>query len=192
MGTHPVLPGARSFAATLLILTAFALVPSPTRAAVEDGHPACDYCRMWLEDPHFGGRISLRTGSRRIYDSIECMAAAVLTDSVPQREIKGIWVADHDGSSSQLPLERAAFVHCPEVASPMGLSLMAFGTRARAEASCPHNHGRVLDWRGVLWQVNNTWFQGRLSVDTHAAVPRAKVAQPKAAPPESTSSKPPR
>ncbi len=166
----PVRPGSALLAcAVLALLAATGLTGSPAGAAVDAGRPACDYCRMILSEPAFGGEIRLRSGALRIYDSIECMAAAVLTDSVAQRDIRAIAVVDHDAPHTRLPLARAAVLHCPRIESPMGLGLMAFHDRARARRECPAPAGRVLGWPGVLAHVNRIWFLGKLSVDAHPA-----------------------
>ena len=168
----------RTFAALVAFVTiALASVwsPSPARAALDAGRPACDYCRMLFSEPGFGGEIATRHGARKIYDSVECMAAAVLTDSVPQREIRAIALVSHDAPYAHLALARAVFVHCPAIASPMGLSLVAFRTRERAARACPQPGLEVLDWRGVLAYVNATWFQGKLAVDKHLAGMRSRT-----------------
>src|SRR5258708_36469077 len=134
------------------------LSAAPARAAVDAGRPACDYCGMIFEDPAFGAEVTLRSGERKIYDAVECMAAAVLTDSVSQRDIRAISLVDHDAPQARLPLARATFVHCRALESPMGLSLAAFATRTRAAAACGGGAARVLDWRGVLALVDSTWF----------------------------------
>ena len=151
---------------SLLALAAF-LHAGHALAALDAGRPACDYCRMILSEPDFGGEISTRSGHRRIYDTVECMAAAVLTDSVPQRDIRAIRTVDHDAPHARIPLDRTVFLHCPAIQSPMGLSLLAFASRARAERACPRHGGRLLDWRGVLALVDSTWFQGELAVEPH-------------------------
>ena len=159
--------------ASMLVLAGM-LSAAPARAALDAGRPACDYCRMIFEDPAFGAEITLRSGQRKIYDAVECMAAAVLTDSVSQRDIRAISLVDHDAPHERLPLARAVFLQCRAFESPMGLSLAAFPTRARASAAGGAGMGRVLDWRGVLALVDSTWFQGRLSVERHITHPRAK------------------
>ena len=150
------------------------LSAAPVGAALDEGRPACDYCRMIFEDPAFGAEITLRSGQRKIYDAVECMAAAVLTDSVAQRDIRAISLVDHDAPHARVPLARATFLQCRAFESPMGLSLGAFATRTRAGAACVGGAGRILDWRGVLTLVDSTWFQGRLSVERHLTLPRAR------------------
>jgi hypothetical protein len=151
----------------LALLLAAALVPGGA-AASHSGPRTCTYCLMPIDDPGFGGEVRLRSGKVRVYDSIECMAAAVLTDSVPRAQIRAITVTDHDAPHAQLPVGHATFVHCPRIHSPMGQDLLAVRGRAGAQATCPAPEGAVLDWRGVLTRVNAVWFQGKLSVQDHA------------------------
>jgi nitrous oxide reductase accessory protein NosL len=149
-----------------LVLVAL-LHAARTQAALDQGRPACDYCRMIFSEPGFGGEIATRSGQRKIYDTVECMAAAVLTDSVRQGDIHAIRLVDHDAPHARITLAHTVFLHCPEIQSPMGLSLLAFASRARADSTCAHHGGRLLDWRGVLSLVDSTWFQGRLAVEPH-------------------------
>jgi hypothetical protein len=58
----------------------------------------------------------------------------------------------------------------------MGQSLLAFRSRAEADSTCPSPRGTRLDWRGVLTQVNATWFQGKLAVEPHVKFPRLKTS----------------
>ena len=159
----------------MLVAAFVALVAAPgrARAAVDQGRPACDYCRMILTDRHFGAEVTLRNGSVKIYDAVECMAAAVLTDSVAQKDIRAVALVDHAEPTARVPLDRTVFLHCPGIESPMGQSLAAFRSGVQAQEACTAG-GSVLDWRGVLTQVNTVWFQGKLSVDAHAGVPKAK------------------
>jgi len=157
-----------------LALMIVALAPARASAAVIEGHRACDYCRMLLEDPRFGAEVTLGSGAKKIYDAVECMAAAVLTDSVAVGDVRAISLTDHALAKAPVPIDRAVFLHCPELTSPMGLSLLAFRSRADADTTCPARRATVLDWRGVLAQVNARWFQGRLAVEPHVKFPRLK------------------
>ena len=155
-------------------IVASLLVPLGAPAAIEQGRPVCDYCRMIFEDPRIGAEIVLGSRTSRRYDAIECMAAAVLTDSVAVRDVRSVVLVDYGRPATRVPLDRAIFVHCPEIQSPMGLSLIAFRSRAEADSTCPGSRGTILDWRGVLVQVNGMWFQGKLAVEPHVKFPRLR------------------
>lgn len=167
---------ARRVLAPLALVATFMCSPPPAAAFLDQGRPACDYCRMILGEAAFGGEVRLRSGAVRIYDAIECMAAAVLTDSLPQRDIRAILVIDHDAPHAKLAVGRATLVHCTSIESPMGQGFLAVRDAARARATCTTPAGTVLDWRGVLARVNQAWFGGKLAVEKHAT---AGVLPPK-------------
>ena len=152
----------------VVLACALMIAPRPATARIDQGRPACDYCRMLIEQPGFGGEVRLRSGAVRIYDAIECMAAAVLTDSLPQRDIRAILVTDHDAPHAKLGVGRAVLLHCARLESPMGQGLLAVRDTARARATCPRPDGVRLDWKGVLERVNRAWFAGKLPVESHA------------------------
>jgi copper chaperone NosL len=129
---------------------------------------------MLLEDPRFGAEITLGSGRKKIYDTVECMASAVLTDSVAARDVRALTLMDHARPGTRVPIDRVVFLHCPEIASPMGQSLLAFRSRAEADSTCGSLRGTLLDWRGVLTQINSTWFQGKLAVEPHVKFPKLK------------------
>ncbi len=131
----------------------------------------CDYCRMRIEDPAFEGEITGERGRRWRFDAIECMAAAVLTDSVPPRAIRAITARAVAPPHAPLDVRRARFLHGPGLPSPMGMHLSAHAGEAAALAAKRRHGGRLLDWRGVLATVDSLWFQGRLDVDRHAGLP---------------------
>jgi copper chaperone NosL len=161
-------------ALTLAALVAVALSPGRSPAALDEGRPACDYCRMLFEDPQFGAELTLGSGRKKIYDSVECLASAVLTDSVAARDVRALTLVDHARPGTRVSIDAAVFRFCPALPSPMGQSLLAFRTRAEADSTCPAPSGTPLDWRGVLARVNHIWFQDRLAVEPHVKFPRLK------------------
>ena len=152
------MPVLRSLFAGLVLA---ALLAGPAEARLDAGRPACDYCRMLITEQAFGVTATLKGGSTRIYDAIECAAAAVLTDSLPARRLRTLTFVDHDAPHRPLPLARTVFLHCPSLESPMGQSLFALASRPRAAATAAAYDHTVLDWRGVLLRVNQAWFQGQ-------------------------------
>jgi hypothetical protein len=152
---------------------AAAAPPSRTPAPRPVPPPACAYCRMALEQPAFGGTVVTTAGRRLRYDAIECMAAAVLTDSVPSRAIRSMSVTDHAPPHRSLDVRRAVFLLSPGLHSPMGLDLSAHAGDAAARAAQRRHAGERLDWRGVLAHVNHAWFQDKLDVGRHARPPGA-------------------
>lgn len=155
-------------------LLAAVFAPAAAPAATDQGRPACDYCRMILTDPAYGGAIRTKSGRRLVFDSIECMAAAVLTDSVPPRTIRRMRVRDFHAPHEGIDAASAVFLHSPSLESPMGLGYSAHASVVRANAVRAAHPGELLVWKQVVERVNTTWFQGRLDAPGHARVPHPR------------------
>lgn len=160
-------------AAVLLLGAALPAAAKPARppTARAAKPPGCAYCRMLVADTAWGGTIVTTTGRRLRYDAIECMAAAVLTDSVPPRAIRTIGATDHAPPHRPLDVRRAVFLCSPVLRSPMGLNFSAHAGESAARAVQLRHSGELLNWRGVLARVNNLWFQDRLDVERQAGAP---------------------
>lgn len=151
-------------------LLAGAAPPPPW--AISPARPAaCAYCRMPVESRDFGGEIRTTDGRRQRYDAVECMAAAVLTDSVPPRAIRAMTATDHAAPHRALDARRAVFLRSAALHSPMGLDVSAHAGAAAARAAQRRHAGEILDWKGVLALVNHLWFRDQLDVARHARPP---------------------
>lgn len=144
-----------------LALASLVLSTSPAAARLDQGRPACDYCRMIITEPAFGVTATLRDGRTMIFDAIECAAAAALTDTLPARQMRTLTFADHDAPHTPLPLARTTFVYSAALESPMGQGLLAFKSTARAKAVAAGKPYTLLDWKGVLARINQVWFEGK-------------------------------
>jgi copper chaperone NosL len=151
----------RGIVTVLLPGAAAGLGPGAAAAAVVEGRPACDYCRMIIEDRRFGGEILTTRGRRLVFDSVECTAANVVTDSFKRDEVRAIYAIDHDAPGGRLRAERASYLHSTALPSPMTMNLSAYRSAARAEAARRRHAGEVLAWTGVLRLVDRTWFPNR-------------------------------
>ena len=150
-------------------------VPSPQAPGTDPApaRPVCAYCRMFIEHDEYGGEIHTTSGRRLVYDAIECMAAAVLTDSVPPASLRTMTVTDFAAPHAAIGAGRAVFLHCPALESPMGLGLSAHVTNETARAALGARAGRTFDWGQVVAFVDSIWFQGRLDAPAHAVLPRS-------------------
>jgi len=163
----------RSLAGALAIVSALATAAAAAAPAGASA-PACSYCRMILSDPAYGGTLRTTNGRLLRYDSIECMAAAVLTDSVPPRRIRAASVVEHEAAHRTLDAARAVYLYSPALQSPMGLGLSAHADSAQALRTRGLGEGLLLGWAQVLERVDLVWFQGRLDAAGHAKLPATK------------------
>ncbi|HEX6537444.1 MAG TPA: nitrous oxide reductase accessory protein NosL [Gemmatimonadaceae bacterium] len=153
------------FLASLALLACAPAGPRPLRY----GADACDFCRMQMTDPRFGGEVVSRTGKVRVFDSIECLAAYTLQSGGSDAP-RSVWVADFRRPGTLVPVERASFLHAGAgPASPMGLGLVAVRDAGDAAALGSALDGEALRWPEVLALVERE--QARLGLSgerTHA------------------------
>jgi hypothetical protein len=164
-------------AATALAVACAPQAPRTQQAPGADAaptQPVCAYCRMIFQHAEYGGEIHTTSGRRLIYDSVECMAAAVLTDSVPPPSVRTMTVTDFGAPHAAIAAARAVFLHCPSLESPMGLGLSAHATTETARAAQGARAGRTFDWGQVVAYVDSIWFQNRLDAPGHAVLPPPK------------------
>jgi len=141
------------------------------RTEAAPAQPVCAYCRMLIEHADYGGEIHTTTDRRLVYDAIECMAAAVLNDSVPPPTVRTMTVTDFAAPHAAIHAGQAVFLHCPSLESPMGLGVSAHATTEAARAAQGAHAGRVFDWAQVVTFVDSIWFQGKLDAPGHATLP---------------------
>ncbi len=127
------------------------------------GTDACEYCRMTISDVRFGGEIQLATGRIHTFDAIECLASYYL--DATRSDVKGVWVSDFT-TRTLVPVDSATFVS-GGLNSPMGRSLVAFGTPGDAQTNL--RGGRLLRWPDVLELMRVRGLEpGATSADTAA------------------------
>ncbi|HEY5545898.1 MAG TPA: nitrous oxide reductase accessory protein NosL [Gemmatimonadaceae bacterium] len=131
--------------ALLFVVVALACQRAPRPLVA--GTDACDYCRMTVTDPRFGGELQSRTGRIHTFDAIECLASFYL-DAASRDDIRAAWVTDFE-TGRFVPVDSAIILQEGSIASPMGRSLVAFAPES-AELAVPKYGGRALRWPDVL------------------------------------------
>ncbi|HET7622195.1 MAG TPA: nitrous oxide reductase accessory protein NosL [Gemmatimonadaceae bacterium] len=158
--------------ALALLLAACSRGPVPI-AYDEDG---CDYCRMQISDPRFGGELITRTGKVHKFDSIECLASfyAALQDSAT---VRSLWVSDYRKPGTLIPAREALYVHHEGPGSPMGRGLLALRGDANA-AGAVAPVGDTLGWSAVLKLVSREGLAPGISSSGGAARYGARDVHP--------------
>ena len=146
-----------SLAALVLAVSASACGSSPRPLVA--GEDSCRYCRMTIDDPRFGTMVMTARGRLETFDSIECLAGYVSSQTVGSAP-RAIWVADVEHPSRWLDVTRARFLYGSTFHSPMGRRLAALDAAADVEAVRHRFGGELLSWPAVLTLLAN-----------HAAVP---------------------
>lgn len=116
------------------------------------GRAECDYCRMRIDDPRFGGEIVTAHGRARQFDAVECTASYYRT--LPPDAKATAWVIDFEHPGTLIPAATAHFLQSSggeHVGSPMGRGIVAIAPTADV-ATLQRELGavRVMTWRDVL------------------------------------------
>ena len=142
-----------------MVLLGGALAAADARSCVDQGRACCDYCRMLLEQPAFGGEIRTTQGDTLRFDATECMAAFWLTlhgDTTAMRSLRSV---DFQKPATRVDARRAWYLLSDKRPSPMALNLSAYATESAARAARKAQGGRVLRWPEVLELLRRTWFR---------------------------------
>ena len=122
----------------------------PEPRAIRYGEDVGAHCKMTVSDARFGSELLTTTGKTHVFDSVECLANYVLAHPELADQTHSLWVTAYDAPGELIPLDSAFFVRSPQVQSPMGGGLAAFGTGTTHEAALGQVEGEVLDWADVL------------------------------------------
>lgn len=133
--------------AVALLLVACSSGPAPI-AYDQDG---CDFCRMQISDPRYGGELITRTGKVHKFDSIECLASfyAGLRDSA---SVRSLWVSDYLEPETLMPAREALYIHHRGPGSPMGRGFLALRAGSAATTGSVRA-GDTLSWTRVVDMV---------------------------------------
>lgn len=141
----------------LMALVCIAGCSAPGPAPIVYGSDACAYCRMTIADQAFGcERVTLK-GKVYKFDSIECMAAADLEADADPAAVHSRWVTDYADPGRFLNVEQAVIVAGEGQKSPMGVGLVAVGTREDADRLISAAGGRIISWDEVRRLVAGRW-----------------------------------
>lgn len=141
-----------SLAALVLALSASACSAGPRPLVA--GEDSCRYCRMTIDDPRFGAMVMTAHGRIETFDSIECLAGYVSSQSADSAP-RAIWVADVEHPSRWLDVTHARFLYGSTWHSPMGRRLAALDAAADVEAMRRRWGGELLSWPQVLTLVTD-------------------------------------
>jgi len=122
------------------------------------GRAECDYCRMRIDDPRFGGEIVTTHGRVRQFDAVECTASYYRT--LPRDAKATAWVIDFEHPGRLIPAATAHFLQASggeHVGTPMGRGLVAVAPTADV-STLRRQLGatRVMTWDDVLASSETT------------------------------------
>ena len=127
----------------LLALTACGIEPKP----IAYGHDLCHYCSMTIVERGHAAQIVTQKGRAYSFDAVECMVNHLHGQAGQPPALT--LVTDFDRPGTLIDAEGATYLIGPDIPSPMGANLTAFGTEAGARTASAAPSDLVLDWAAL-------------------------------------------
>lgn len=130
------------------------------------GEDVCDRCGMIISDARFAASVVVEHAPRQydylLFDDIGGMIAYI-----EERETTIVSYFVHDYNSKEwLDAGDAVYVLAPDLPTPMGFGIAAFGTHTEAEAEAAAWGGEVLDFQSLRQQSMQPMHMGHVH-DSH-------------------------
>ena len=149
--------GSTFFSLMLIASLTIFMACEPKPQPIDFGGDTCAYCRMMITEPEFGTQSLNNQGRSFKFDSVECLAAYVLTADDPEN-IHSNWVPDFLNRENWLEATTAVYLHSETLRSPMGLGLSAYATETDALKMQAEYGGEIISYREVKKIVNRAWL----------------------------------
>lgn len=111
---------ATTMAAMCLLLYGCTTQPQP----IQFGHDGCDFCKMTILDPHFGGELITKKGRVYKFDDIHCIVS-FLKSNITEADVAGVYLLDYS-ASRLIKAGDCYLMKSNELHSPMGGNTAAF------------------------------------------------------------------
>jgi copper chaperone NosL len=122
------------------------ITPEPLHLGAEE----CAHCSMLITERRYAAQLLNARGKAFMFDAVECLRGFVQDGTVAAADIHSIWVTDAAAGDGWIAAEEAAFLHSPELRTPMGGGLAAYASAAAAAAAAAELNGVVMTWTELL------------------------------------------
>ncbi len=115
-----------------LVLLAMIIACRPMRPdPIVYGTDACDYCRMMISDPRFGGEIVTRKGRTVKFDGLDCLLG-YYKGAKAADDVASVWVLDARHAGEFIAADTAWFIDLGDGRAAMGRGWAAIVNRSDA------------------------------------------------------------
>lgn len=142
-----------SVAAPLLIASFLITSCNPKTESFKYGKDNCDFCKMGIVDPKFGGEIVTKKSKVYKFDDFVCMGRFLHSGVLKDADIAKKVVINFEKENDFLDANKAIFLVSPEMKSPMGSNAAAFSTKEAAEKTKAGKEGELLSWDDLYQRI---------------------------------------
>ncbi len=130
------------FAALFMLVASCNVEPRP----IKYGEDQCEFCKMTLMDPLFGGQLVTSKGRIFIFDDVNCMVKFMDSDDGKRHEFAHKMIADYTTPENLLVADFAYFIKTDEVRTPMNSKVIAVPDDASMRELKRTLNGIYLSW----------------------------------------------
>jgi copper chaperone NosL len=123
---------------------------SPRARPIAFGTDSCHYCMMTIVNEQYGAEIVTKKGRVYTYDSVECMAAAILKKKIDPAMAQMTLTIDFANPRQLVDANKSVFLHSSQLRSPMGMNLTSFADPGAADGALSRYDGELFTWEETL------------------------------------------
>jgi len=113
------------------------------------GKDVCDFCKMGIVDPRFGGELITKKGKLYKFDDVICMMRYLRSGPVKDKNISQKLVINFKNSNDFIDVDKAFFFLSAELKSPMGGNAGAFRSESEAGKMNTTGQGKTMTWNDL-------------------------------------------
>ena len=144
---------------TIVLVFLLSGCDAPAPRALIPGVDLCADCHMTVGVGGHGAQLVSATGRVYVFDSVECLINHLASASAPS--LHSVWVTDFTNPGNLVPAESAFYLISSTLASPMGLGVTAFATKADRDTALEVFGGAAMEWASTRRLVEGAWPEGR-------------------------------
>ena len=128
---------------SFLVLVSCTIKPKP----INYGSDHCHYCEMTVVDQNHASFYVTKKGRQFNYDAIECMINDL--KGKDESDLAFVEVTHYGQPKQMISAKKAYYLVSPNIKSPMGENLSAFGTKETAQKTQQENGGNLYTWQQI-------------------------------------------
>ena len=139
--------------AAFLMMLFFLSGCAPHTEPIRYGKDSCDFCRMTIMDPKFGGELVTKKGRVYKFDDELCLVRFLQSDAIKKEGIGKLALTDFSKEGGWVDATTAWVVTSADLKSPMGGNTAAFVSEAAARSFLNGRNGEVMNWNQFIARI---------------------------------------
>jgi copper chaperone NosL len=110
------------------------------------GKDGCDHCKMTIMDKKYGGEIVTAKGKIFRFDDVRCLIDYEKSGAITKENEGTVYLLDYSGNGNFIPSNKAFFLKCDALHTPMGGNIAVFKDEASRQKVMDELHGTSVTW----------------------------------------------